>query len=373
MARAAGGGEGDAAARMTCAFALDARLARLAEERRCVGGKAANIATMALELGLPVPPGFDDHDRGVPRVPRHGWPDGLDDELRAQVARLEAAVGRRFGDPADPLLVSVRSGAPVSMPGMMDTILNLGLNDATRRAWRAASGDPAFARDCHERFEAELPLDRRRRRRPGGPVASSCGGAIEAVFRSWTSDRRGPTGGWRASPTTSGPASRSRRWCSATSARLGTGVAVHAQPGDRRGRAVRRRAVRRAGRGRRRGHARDRADRGPRRAAAGRRRGAARDADAPRAPLPRLLRHRVHDRARPAVAAPGAGRQADAAGRAADGRGHGRGPGVPADRGEAVARVRRSSRTRRRRRALGRGGAARHAGWASPGLVCGES
>ena len=104
------------------------------------------------------------------------------------MARLEALVGRRFGDPADPLLVSVRSGAPRSMPGMMDTILNLGLNDDTEAGLAGCSGDPAFAADCHARFRkiycdvvgvGEVPQD------PWQQLRS----AIEAVFRSWNSDR----------------------------------------------------------------------------------------------------------------------------------------------------------------------------------------
>ena len=101
---------------------------------------------------------------------------------------VEAALGRRFGDPADPLLVSVRSGAPVSMPGMMDTILDLGLNDATTAGLAAATGDAAFARACRDRFEAsfrsivgvaDVPPTRGR----------SFAWPIEAVFRSWESER----------------------------------------------------------------------------------------------------------------------------------------------------------------------------------------
>jgi pyruvate,orthophosphate dikinase len=152
-----------------------------------LGGKAANIATMAVELGLPVPPACTITTEACRAFLATGWPDGLDEELRAQVARLEERVGRRFGDPTDPLLVSVRSGAPRSMPGMMDTILNLGLNHATEAGLAAASGDSAFAHDCHERFRAtyrsvvgvEAPEDPWQQLR----------GAIEAVFRSWTSDR----------------------------------------------------------------------------------------------------------------------------------------------------------------------------------------
>src|SRR5215211_4919145 len=98
-----------------------------------LGGKGANLVTMAVDLGMPVPPAFTITTEACRTYLASGWPDGLDEELRTHVARLEAAVGRRFGDPADPLLVSVRSGAPRSMPGMMDTILNLGLTDSNRR------------------------------------------------------------------------------------------------------------------------------------------------------------------------------------------------------------------------------------------------
>ena len=91
-----------------------------------VGGKAAGLTVMALDLGLPVPPAFTLTTAICRDYLATGWPDGLDDEIRAHLSALEAKVGRRYGDAADPLLVSVRSGAPVSMPGMMDTLLNVG-------------------------------------------------------------------------------------------------------------------------------------------------------------------------------------------------------------------------------------------------------
>ncbi len=160
----------------------------LTELALVIGGKAANIATMATELGLPVPPAFTISTVACNEYLATGWPDGLDDEIRDHLARIEALLGRRFGDPTDPLLVSVRSGAPRSMPGMMDTILNLGLNDATEAGLAAASGDPVFAADCHARFRKiyrdvvgveDVPQDPWQQLR----------GAIEAVFRSWNSDR----------------------------------------------------------------------------------------------------------------------------------------------------------------------------------------
>ena len=152
-----------------------------------VGGKAANLNVMATELGLPVPPGFVIVTAACNAYLAGGWPEGLDDEIRAHMARVEQRVGRRFGDPSDPLLVSVRSGAPVSMPGMMDTILDLGLTDATAEGLASAAGDPAFAADCRRRFGGmyrdivgtDPPQDEWLQLR----------GAAEAVFRSWNSDR----------------------------------------------------------------------------------------------------------------------------------------------------------------------------------------
>ncbi|MCC6829093.1 MAG: pyruvate, phosphate dikinase [Novosphingobium sp.] len=118
-----------------------------------VGGKGANLAEMA-GIGLPVPPGFTITTEECVRYLAGG--SDFSAELRAEVARalvhIETAVGKKFGDPADPLLVSVRSGARVSMPGMMDTVLNLGLNDQTVEGLAATSGDERFAWDSYRRF-----------------------------------------------------------------------------------------------------------------------------------------------------------------------------------------------------------------------------
>jgi pyruvate,orthophosphate dikinase len=160
----------------------------LEARKRLLGGKAANLSIMAVELGLPVPPAFTISTEACREYLRRGWPEGLDEEIREHMARMETRVGHRFGDPADPLLVSVRSGAPVSMPGMMDTILNLGLNEATTAGLAAQSGDPEFAAKCRARFEAmyrdivgveDVPEDPWQQLR----------GAVEAVFRSWNSER----------------------------------------------------------------------------------------------------------------------------------------------------------------------------------------
>src|ERR1700712_2026995 len=117
-----------------------------------VGGKAANLGGMAGELGLPVPPGFVISTAACHAYLSGEWPAGLDDEIAEHISAMERILGRRFGDLQDPLLVSVRSGAPVSMPGMMDTILNLGLTEETEAAPAAESGDPAFGRSTDRRF-----------------------------------------------------------------------------------------------------------------------------------------------------------------------------------------------------------------------------
>jgi len=123
------------------------------KDKTVVGGKGANLAEMA-SIGLPVPPGFTITTEECIAYLQDGA--GFSDELRSAVAtalaHVEQAVGKQFGDAADPLLVSVRSGARVSMPGMMDTVLNLGLNDATVEGLAASSGDARFAWDSYRRF-----------------------------------------------------------------------------------------------------------------------------------------------------------------------------------------------------------------------------
>ena len=121
--------------------------------RNLLGGKGANLAEMA-SIGLPVPPGFTITTEVCTYYYEHGkqYPEELRDQVAEALARVEEAVGNRFGDAAKPLLVSVRSGARVSMPGMMDTVLNLGLNDETVEGLAAASGDARFAWDSYRRF-----------------------------------------------------------------------------------------------------------------------------------------------------------------------------------------------------------------------------
>jgi pyruvate,orthophosphate dikinase len=124
-----------------------------AGNKELLGGKGANLAEMA-SIGLPVPPGFTIAASACALYDERG--EGLRDALAAEVAQglahIERVTGKSFGDAADPLLVSVRSGARVSMPGMMDTVLNLGLNDETVRGLAAASGDARFAWDSYRRF-----------------------------------------------------------------------------------------------------------------------------------------------------------------------------------------------------------------------------
>ena len=124
-----------------------------AKQKELLGGKGANLAEMA-KIGLPVPPGFTittevctyfyDHKRTYPKC--------LDDQIKVSVATMEKQLGKKLGDMKKPLLLSVRSGARDSMPGMMDTILNLGLNDDTVGALAEASGNARFAWDCYRRF-----------------------------------------------------------------------------------------------------------------------------------------------------------------------------------------------------------------------------
>ncbi|HEX9646141.1 MAG TPA: pyruvate, phosphate dikinase [Alphaproteobacteria bacterium] len=121
--------------------------------RDLLGGKGANLAEMS-RLGLPVPPGFTITTAVCGRFydNERSYPDGLEAEVDAALSRLEQLTGRRFGDAADPLLLSVRSGAAASMPGMMDTVLNLGLNDRTVDGLAARANDPRFAFDSYRRF-----------------------------------------------------------------------------------------------------------------------------------------------------------------------------------------------------------------------------
>ena len=124
-----------------------------ADMRNLLGGKGANVAEMT-RIGIPVPPGFTITTEVCTYFMQHdgSYPDSLANDVRESIARLEKTIGRRFGDVDDPLLVSVRSGARASMPGMMDTVLNLGLNDETVKGLVARTGNPRFAFDSYRRF-----------------------------------------------------------------------------------------------------------------------------------------------------------------------------------------------------------------------------
>jgi pyruvate,orthophosphate dikinase len=123
------------------------------DQKYLLGGKGANLAEMT-SLGLPVPPGFTITTDACKAYMAAGntMPDGLMDEVAEARAALEADMGKRLGDEADPLLVSVRSGAPFSMPGMMDTVLNLGLNDMSVNGLAKQTGNERFAQDSYRRF-----------------------------------------------------------------------------------------------------------------------------------------------------------------------------------------------------------------------------
>ncbi|MDE3024688.1 MAG: pyruvate, phosphate dikinase [Acidobacteriota bacterium] len=180
--------------------------------RALLGGKGVGLAEMT-HLGVPVPAGFTittDACRAFMRA--GGLPDGLEEEVAAHIARLEERTGKRFGDPDDPLLVSVRSGAAVSMPGMMDTILNVGLNDEAVRGLARSTGNEEFARDCyrrliqmfgetvdgisHDRFAPDDTVERAREvyvaetgREFPQDAREQLRRAIVAVFESWNSPR----------------------------------------------------------------------------------------------------------------------------------------------------------------------------------------
>ncbi|MHB8296055.1 MAG: pyruvate, phosphate dikinase [Acidimicrobiales bacterium] len=199
-----------------------------------LGGKGANLAEMTSALKMPVPPGFTISTDACRDYMGSGWPAGLTDEVAEHRRALEAAMGRKLGDSSSPLLVSVRSGAKFSMPGMMDTVLNLGLNDESVGGLAKQTSDERFAYDSYRRFismygrivlgidgedfdslledakqrcgassDAEVPVEVLRElvasykelvvretseEFPQGP-SDQLRGAIEAVFGSWAGDR----------------------------------------------------------------------------------------------------------------------------------------------------------------------------------------
>src|SRR5580658_7273363 len=119
-----------------------------------LGGKGANLAEMSSVLALPVPHGFTITTDACREFTAGGWPEGLSEEVASHLKRLEKSMGKKLGAARDPLLVSVRSGAKFSMPGMMDTVLNLGLNDDSVKGLAAQTADERFAYDSYRRFVA---------------------------------------------------------------------------------------------------------------------------------------------------------------------------------------------------------------------------
>jgi pyruvate,orthophosphate dikinase len=180
--------------------------------RNLLGGKGVGLAEMT-QLGIPVPAGFTiTTDACRAFMASGGEVEGLDAEVAEHIARLEERTGKRFGDAADPLLVSVRSGAAISMPGMMDTVLNVGLNDESVAGLAQTTGNEEFARDCyrrliqmfgetvddipHESFSVDNSVEQareiyERETGEGFPqdAREQLRRAISAVFESWNSSR----------------------------------------------------------------------------------------------------------------------------------------------------------------------------------------
>jgi pyruvate,orthophosphate dikinase len=138
---------------MALVFAFDHKHRRPPmAQKDLLGGKGANLAEMTSVLRLPVPPGFTITTEACRAYLDEGWPASLDAEVAKAVRKVEREMGKTLGDPDDPLLVSVRSGAKFSMPGMMDTVLNLGLNDESVAGLAAQTDDERFAYDSYRRF-----------------------------------------------------------------------------------------------------------------------------------------------------------------------------------------------------------------------------
>ena len=204
-----------------------------ADMKALLGGKGANLAEMSV-IGIPVPPGFTITTEVCAAYYENGkkLPEAVRPQVEAAIKQVEQQLGAKLGDPADPLLVSVRSGAALSMPGMMNTILNLGLSDASVEGLAKKTGNVRFAYDGyrrlidmfgstamgveHELFEHELALAqeaaRRRSSTPTSPPTTS---------RSWSSStrrstRRGPAA---TSPRTPRSSSGRRSWPSSIAGR----------------------------------------------------------------------------------------------------------------------------------------------------------
>ena len=346
------------------------------ELKDLLGGKGANLAEMTSVLELPVPPGFTISTDACRAYMAGGWPKGLDAEVASARARLEKAMGKAIGDAKDPLLVSVRSGAKFSMPGMMDTVLNLGLNDKSVEGLAAQTGDERFAFDSYRRFIAmygrivlELPgeefdslFDAAKELAGTTSDAQGAGRAAALPGRLLPADRRAPHR-QALPPEPDRPAARRHRGRlpqleRAAGHRLPRPRAHRARPGHRGQRAghglrqprrqlghrrrlhprpghgrqgrLRRLPGQRPGRGRGGRHPQHRADLGAEEAVPQGPRRAAQDLRPARVALLGHVRHRVHHRAGQALDAPDPRRQAHRRRRPEDGGRHGAGQATSA-------------------------------------------
>ena len=335
-----------------------------------LGGKGASLAEMTSVLGLPVPHGFTISTGACREFLDSGWPAGLTEEVDHHVARLQEQMGREIGDANDPLLVSVRSGAEISMPGMMDTVLNLGLNDRSVTGLSKQTAGDRFAYDCYRRFiemyativlgldktpfddaldkarahagaavDAEIPADtlvelcaeylELVRRASGASFPQDPNeqlrGAIEAVFRSWNAPRaiayrkrehiRDDLG---TAVTVQAMVFGNRN------DRSGTGVGFTRDPATGENRPYGDFLVERARRRRRRGNHQHRTARGAAKRLPRDLRGTPRHLFPVGASLPGHVRHRIHDRLGQALDAPDAERKTHRARCVAHGRRNGR-------------------------------------------------
>ncbi len=340
--------------------------------RGLLGGKGANLADMT-RIGVPVPPGFTVTTEACNAYLAAGesFPPGLWEEERAALDRLEQQTGKNFGDAANPLLVSCRSGAKFSMPGMMDTVLNIGLNDAVAEGMAKLTGDSRFVYDSYRRLVqmfgsvvmgvADEPFEEvltAARANAGVATDSELGAeewkrvtgdfqrivrrqagrdfpqdpieqirlATEAVFRSWNGKRAHD---YRNAAKIAHDLGTAVNICTMVFGNLGndsaTGVAMTRSGATGENAIEGRLPHQRAGRGRRRRHPADQADRAAEERDARGLRRVRGDLPQARAALPGDAGRRVHHRARQALDAADARRQAHRPGRRADRRRHGGG------------------------------------------------
>jgi len=174
-----------------------------------LGGKGANLNEMS-SIGLPVPPGYTITTEACHYFVDHDgeWPSGMEEQVLSGIQHIEEAMDRRFGDPDNPLLVSVRSGAAKSMPGMMDSVLNLGLNDEVAEGFARRMGNERLAYDAYRRFidmfgDVVVGIDRTRFENAISRMKERRGVETMSIFRprtcgSWWTDTRPSTARKRA-------------------------------------------------------------------------------------------------------------------------------------------------------------------------------